>query len=151
MLFLGLIARIFLSTKQKYLKKANHVNKLLIILSLTLSSTQAMSEWTMVQTNDAGYMYIDFDTVQKSGNLTTVSTLNDYFESKNKKEKSSVWSEQHDCKNKKFKALSINYFAENMGQGKVLETYTLDPEKTAWTDVVQYSVGDLKANIICSR
>lgn len=151
MLFLGLIARIFLSTIQNILKKANHVNKLLIILSLALSSTQAMADWTMVQTNDEGYMYIDFDTVQKSGNLTTVSTLNDYFESKSKKEMSSVWSEQHDCKNKKFKAISINYFAENMGQGKVLETYTLKPTETAWTDVVQYSVGDLKANIICSR
>ena len=127
------------------------MNKLLIILSLAFGSTQAMAEWTMVQTNDEGNMYIDFDTVKKSGHLTTVSTLNDYYGTKDRNEMSSVWSEQHDCKNKKFKALSINYFSENMGHGKVLENYTLDPAKTAWTDVVQYSVGDLKANIICSR
>ena len=131
--------------------KANRVNKFLILLSLAFSSTQAFAEWTMVQTNDEGYMYIDFDTLQKSGDLTTVSTLNDYFEAKNKKELSSIWSEQHDCKNKKFKALSIQYFSQNMGQGNLLETYQLDPAKTAWADVVQYSVGDLKANIICSR
>ena len=125
--------------------------KLIIILSLAFSSTQALAEWTMIQTNDEGNLYIDFDTVQKSGHLTTVSTLNDYYGTRNKNEMSSVWSERHDCKNKKFKPLSIQYFSQNMGQGKVLETYELNPAETAWTDVVQYSVGELKTNIICSR
>ena len=127
------------------------MNKLIIILSLMFSTTQALAEWTMVQTNDEGNMYIDFDSLQKSGNLTTVSTLNDYYGAQNKRELSSVWREQHDCKNKKFKALSINYYSKNMGQGDVLESYQLNPTETAWADVVQYSIGDLKANIICSR
>ena len=127
------------------------MNKLLIILSLALSSTQALAEWTMIQTNDEGNMYIDFDTVQKSGDLTTVSTLNDYYGTQQKKEMSSQWSELHDCKNKKFKALSIHYYSENMGKGNLIESYKLNAAETAWSDVVQYSVGELKANIICSR
>lgn len=127
------------------------MNKFLVTLILVLTSTHAAAEWTMIQTNDHGNMYIDFDTVQKSGSLVTVSTLNDYYAKQQKGELSSQWSEQHDCKQKKFKALAIDYFSDNMAKGNVIETYRLNPTETAWADVVQYSVGDLKANIICSR
>ncbi|MES2012970.1 MAG: surface-adhesin E family protein [Pseudomonadota bacterium] len=125
--------------------------KFLMILVLATLSTEAAAEWTMIQTNDNGNMYIDFDSVQKSGDLITVSTLNDYYSPQQKRELSSQWSELHDCKNKKFKALAINYYAENMGQGALVEAFKLNAAETAWSDVVQYSVGELKANVICSR
>lgn len=105
----------------------------------------------MIQTSDNGNMYIDFDSIQKSGDLITVSTLSDYYSPRQKRELSSQWSELHDCKNKKFKALAINYYAENMGQGALIEAFKLNAAETAWSDVVQYSVGELKANVICSR
>jgi hypothetical protein len=120
-------------------------------LSLALISTQALAEWTMIQTNDNGNMYIDFDTIQKSGELVTVSTLNDYYVTQQKRELSSQWRELHDCKNKKFKALSITYYSENMGKGDIIETSNLIESKTTWSNIVVYSVGELKANIICSR
>lgn len=127
------------------------MTKLLITLILTFTSSHATAEWTMIQTNDYGNMYIDFDSIQKSGDLTTVSTLNDYYAVQQKRELSSQWQELHDCKNKKFKALTINYHSENMAKGNIIETINLQESATAWSDIVSYSIGELKANVICSR
>ncbi|MDP3745053.1 MAG: hypothetical protein Q8Q76_12055 [Methylotenera sp.] len=127
------------------------MKKLLTILILALTSSRALAEWTMIQTNDNGNMYIDFDTLQKSGDLVRISTLNDYYSSQQKGELSSQWKELHDCKHKKFKALAIDDYSENMGNGKLTLTTLFNESETAWSDVVLYSVGELKANIICSR
>lgn len=127
------------------------MKKLLTILILALTSTHALAEWTMIQTNDNGNMYIDFETLQKSGDLVSISTLNDYYVLQQKGELSSQWKELHDCKHKKFKALTINDYSGNMGNGKVVQTANFNEVETAWSDLVLYSVGDLKANIICSR
>ena len=127
------------------------MSKLLTILLLVSISTTAMAEWTMVQTGDAGNMYIDFDTLQRSGDLVTVLTLNDYSEPQQKEELSAQFKELHDCRNKKFKALSINYYSSPLAQGNTIATVSLNEQETPWSDVVQYSIGELKANIICSK
>jgi spermidine/putrescine-binding protein len=127
------------------------MNKLLTILILISISTTATAEWTLVQTGDNGSMYIDFDSLQKTGDLVTVLTLNDYYEPQQKDELSAQFKELHDCRNKKFKALSINYYSSPLAQGNMITTVTLNEPETPWSDVVQYSIGELKANIICSR
>lgn len=127
------------------------MNKFLIMLVLALISGKAFAEWTMIQTNENGNMLIDFETVQKAENLITVSTLNDYYVQQPKGEMSSEWLELHDCNNKQFKALSIKYYAENMAKGNLLASYRLSEAETAWSAVVPYSIGEVKANVICSR
>jgi hypothetical protein len=126
------------------------VRKFLIIV-LAVWSGKVLADWTMVQTNDNGNMYIDFDSIQKSAGLVMISTLNDYYVQQAKGELSSQWLELHDCKNKKFKALTIQYYADNMATGAVLTTYSLPEAETSWSDVVPYSIGEVKANVICSR
>ena len=127
------------------------MKRIFLVLILSVISTTASAEWTLIQTSDDGNLYVDFDTLQKTDNLVTISTLNDFYNRQDKNELSTKWREMHDCKNKRFKALNIEYYAEKMGQGKVIESATFDEAKTAWSDVVQYSVGELKTNIICSR
>lgn len=131
------------------LNKGKQVNKFLMFLILI--STPAVAEWTMIQTGDNENVYVDFDTLQKSGNLVTVSTLNDYSFAQQKKELSTQFTELHDCKHQKFKALSISYYSENMAKGDVIDATSFNAPETPWSDVVNYSVGELKANIICSR
>lgn len=125
------------------------MNKFLMVLILI--STPAAAEWTMIQTSDNENVYVDFDTLQKSGNLVTVSTLNDYNFGQQKKELSTQFTELHDCKRKKFKALSMSYYSENMARGNLIEASSFDEPEIAWSDVVNDSVGELKTNIICSR
>lgn len=127
------------------------VNKFFAILILVFTSTQAVAEWTMIQTNDQGNMYIDFDTIQKVGDLVTVTTMNDYYDRQEKSELSSQWNELHDCKNKKFLALAMRYYSKNMGQGVIIESVNLNKADVPWSDVVPYSIGELKTNIICSK
>jgi len=125
------------------------VNKILMVLILI--STPAAAEWTMIQTGDNENVYVDFDSLQKQGNLVTVSTLNDYNFKQQKNELSTQFTELHDCKLKKFKALSLSYYSENMAKGNVIGASSFNEPEIAWSDVVKYSVGELKANIICSR
>jgi hypothetical protein len=120
-------------------------------MALILVSTPAAAEWTMIQTGDNESVYVDFDTLQKNGDLVTVSTLNDYYFVQQKKELSTQFTELHDCKHKKFKALSISYYPENMAKGDVIEVFNFNAPEIAWSDVVNGSVGELKTNIICSR
>ncbi len=121
------------------------------LMALILVSTPAAAEWTMIQTGDNESVYVDFDTLQKNGDLVTVSTLNDYYFVQQKKELSTQFTELHDCKHKKFKALSISYYSENMAKGDVIEVFNFNAPEIAWSDVVNGSVGELKTNIICSR
>lgn len=125
------------------------MNKILMVLILI--STPAAAEWTMIQTGDNENVYVDFDSLQKQGNFVTVTTLNDYNFKQQKKELSTQFTELHDCKHKKFKALALSYYSENMAQGDVIDASSFNEHEIAWSDVVKYSVGELKANIICSR
>lgn len=138
-------------TQNQYYIKGLSVKKLSILLILACASSQALAEWTMIQTNDNGNMYIDFDTLQKTGDLVSISTLNDYYSLQQKGELSSQWTELHDCKHKKFKALTTNDYSGNMGNGNLIQTTHFNEAETAWSDAVLYSIGELKANIICSR
>lgn len=125
------------------------MNKILLVLILI--ATPAAAEWTMIQTGDNENVYVDFDSLQKQDNLVTVSTLNDYNFKQQRNELSTQFTELHDCKHKKFKALSLSYYSENMAKGNVIDASSFNEPEIAWSDVVKYSVGELKANIICSR
>ena len=127
------------------------MHRFLFVLILFCFSAEVAAEWTMIQTNDDSNLYIDFDSIKKSGDLIKVLSLNDYYLAQQKQGLSSQWEELVDCKNKKFKALSINYYAENMGKGEILNTTHFNESETNWSDIVQYSIGDLKINIICSK
>ena len=127
------------------------MKKFLMLFILSTISTTALAEWTLIQTNDESNLYVDFDTLKKAGDIVTISTLNDYFNKQAKSELSTKWLEMHDCKSKRFKPLSIDYYTENMGQGSVIESTAFDEAKTDWADLVRYSVGELKTNIICSK
>ncbi|MCX7189426.1 MAG: hypothetical protein NTU92_03520 [Methylotenera sp.] len=127
------------------------MHRLLLVLILFSISAEVAAEWTMIQTNDDGNMYIDFDSIKKSGDLISVLSLSDYYLAQQKQGLSSQWEELVDCKRKKFKALSINYYAENMGKGEILATTHFNESETGWSDVVKYSIGELKINIICSK
>jgi len=118
---------------------------------LMLVSTPVLAEWTMIQTSDNENVYVDFDTVQKHGDLTTVSTLNDYYTAQQKRELSTQFVELHDCRHKQFKVLSMKHYSENMAKGDAIEAFSFNEAEIAWSGVVNYSVGELKANIICSR
>ena len=127
------------------------MHRLLLVLILFSISAEVAAEWTMIQTNDDGNMYIDFDSIKKSGDLMSVLSLSDYYLAQQKQGLSSQWEELVDCKRKKFKALSINYYAENMSKGEILATTHFNESETGWSDVVKYSIGELKINIICSK
>lgn len=127
------------------------MKRIFIICILTIIPTAAFADWTLIQTSDDGNLYVDFDTLQKTGDTVTISTLNDFYNRQDKNELSTKWREMHDCKKKRFKALSVDYYTEKMGQGSIMDSATFDEAKTAWSDLVQYSVGELKTNIICSK
>ena len=59
------------------------MNKLLLTLTLALLSTNAMATWTRVGRSDelgggGVTVYVDYDTIQKSGNKVKMWTLKDY-------------------------------------------------------------------------
>lgn len=121
------------------------------LMLLLLISPPAAAEWTMIQSGDNENVYVDFDTLQKQGGMVTISTLNDFYFAQQKKELSTRLTELHDCQSKKFKVLSSTYYSGNMGQGDVIATSSFNALEAPWVEVVRYSVGELKANIICSR
>jgi len=129
--------------------KVKQVNKFLMVLMLI--STPASAEWTMIQTSDNENVYVDFETINKNGDLTAISTLNDYYTMQQKQALSTQFVELHDCRHQKFKVLSMNHYSENMAKGDVIEASSFNEADIAWSDIIHYSVGELKANIICSR
>jgi hypothetical protein len=98
------------------------MNKLLLLLSL-LISTVAHAEWTKVTYGDETTIYIDTQTIKRTGNLVQVTELMNMplgttTEDKKFTYKSSKTVEEFDCQKGLSKTISFEWFSDVMGKGK---------------------------------
>lgn len=100
---------------------------LLIALSATLlCSGNALAEWLEVGKTDLFTLYVDPATIQKQGDKSQVFSMLDFKKpGQNQKTKENANSiiglNEFDCSSVKYRPIEFKVFAENMGNGKVVE------------------------------
>ena len=122
--------------------------RLVLCLLLTLAAAPAWAEWVKVAETDVIITYIDPATIRKDGNLRKVWTIQDLKQRHKDGEMSRRALDQHDCKEGRYRTLSISEHSDPMGRGKMLSSYS-EPGK--WNDIPPETVAQEIMRIVCAK
>jgi len=97
------------------------MKKLIIVLSL-LVSVPSWAKWTYYSEHEDAKFYMDISTIRKELNIRKVWTISNYKE-KTKLGVLSVRARmEFDCKNERYKMLSVSTHSEPMASGETLQS-----------------------------
>ena len=114
------------------------MNKLLLILTLTIISSSALADWTLVQTGKESDEYVDSATIRISGNLAKMWSLTNISKNiKNIRPGEKAFAvktvREYDCKEHKSRALFVAWYNDYMGTGGI-ERSSESPD-SKWKEV----------------
>lgn len=114
------------------------MNKLLLILTLTIISSNVLADWTLVQTGKESDEYVDSATIRISGNLAKMWSLTNISKNiKNIRPGEKAFAvktvREYDCKEHKSRALFVAWYNDYMGTGGI-ERSSESPD-SKWKEV----------------
>lgn len=128
------------------------MKKLLLAILLTIISTSAMAEWTLIDISDIAVFYHDTKSVKKDGSKTTIWELFDY-KSPDKSQGFTSLSQKakyvYDCKNESKKILYSISYEGNMGEGKVVKTFNWSNGDSIDTAIAPDTIGETLMKAAC--
>jgi uncharacterized protein YfaQ (DUF2300 family) len=102
-----------------------YVLSLGILLTFLVSSGPASADWMSLGESDAGTtVYADSVTMRREGDLVKMSVLFDFKTIQSKADVSYLSAKaqmEYDCAEQRFEGLTVLYFSDNMGNGKLLD------------------------------
>jgi len=126
-----------------------------IVLALTLlqlwSATPLCAEWLLVDRNDKAKVYVDPETISRSGEVATVWVLDDLKTAQTRvfsTFRSTLAQEEHDCVNKRFRLVAIERFAGNMGTGQ--SVYKKSGE-SHWAPIPRETMAQSVWKFVCGK
>lgn len=124
---------------------------LLLVVSLTLSESFASAEWYLLDGNNHAKVYIDRETISRTGDVVRVWVLDD-LKTPHTRGLSSFSSvraqEEHDCSKERFRLLAIEQFAGNMGTGNSI--YKKSGE-SGWAPVPRGTMAQSVWKFVCGK
>lgn len=124
---------------------------LLLVVSLTLSESSASAEWYLLDGNNHAKVYIDRETISRTGDVVRVWVLDD-LKTPHTRGLSSFSSvraqEEHDCSKERFRLLAIEQFAGNMGIGDSI--YKKSGE-SGWAPVPRGTMAQSVWKFVCGK
>jgi hypothetical protein len=121
-------------------------------LLLLLLSTNALSEWNQIGTNDISSGYIDFESIKKNGDKVQIWTLIDNKESvdfKGVRYLTEVAHYEFDCKEDRQRGLDFSLYSGHMETGNAV--YSLTNIKIESEPVIPGTIGDEFFKIACGN
>jgi len=100
------------------------MNKLLLILILTVVSNNTWADWTLVQTGKESDEYVDSATIRVSGNLAKMWSLTNISKNiKNIRSGEKAFAvktvREYNCKEHKSRSLFVAWYNDYMGTGGI--------------------------------
>jgi hypothetical protein len=126
----------------------------LLFFILLISNTYAYAGWVLVQTSydDNVIFYVDPDTIQRKGNTLRVWEKLEYKKPENYLNftfQSARALVEYDCKEKKSRLLSQDYFSQPELKGK--SVYNLNTPNAEWTFIPPQTTGAYSMNSLCNK
>lgn len=125
--------------------------KRILLGVLLLTATSAWAEWVRVGGSADHYVYVDLDTIVRSGDKAKLVYLNEHLtvqvDARGRFLSSTVQSE-YDCSEKRRRLLFYTWHSGRMGSGDVIFT---DNDLGKWRPVVPDSVGEILWKIACGK
>ena len=132
------------------------MKKLTLLLLLLMISTNVMSEWTIVGSNDVGdgIYYIDYETIKKKGNKVKLWSLVDTTTVKHIPKGSDFLSStshfEYDCEEQTRRFLDVCFYSKNMQGGKIVFSAANIKTDTA-ESIIPNSMDDVVFKIACGK
>ena len=129
------------------------MKKLLLTLlaPLLLVTGSAWAEWVWVAESDNANLYIDPSTIRKDGNLVKVWKISDLKQRHKDGELSRRVRAEYDCKEERYRVLSLSEHSGPMASGTTLFTHDYLGEPDKWKQIPPESVGETVQKIVCSK
>lgn len=130
------------------------MKKLLFALFATFISTNATAEWTRVGGDDdkSSDIYVDVNTVRKTGGKAKIWSLGDYKTlqgNKNEKYSSAKMYWEFDCQEENLRILALSAYSKKMGSGGVV--FSENTPYDNWQPVAPESTGGVLLSIACKE
>ena len=124
---------------------------LLLVVSLTLSESSASAEWYLLDGNNHAKVYIDRETISRTGDVVRVWVLDD-LKTPHTRGLSTFLSvraqEEHDCSKERFRLVALEQFAGNMGIGDSI--YKKSGE-SGWAPIPRGTMAHAVWKFVCEK
>ncbi|BFU89647.1 MAG: hypothetical protein NTAFB01_08340 [Nitrospira sp.] len=113
------------------------------------SATPVFAEWLLVGDNERARVYLDTETINRSGEWVRVWVVDDLKIAETRglrKYLSTRAHEEHDCIKERFRLLALEYFSGNMGSGEAL--YKTSGESD-WTPIPRGTLAQSVWRFVC--
>ncbi|MBS0184261.1 MAG: hypothetical protein JSS39_17880 [Nitrospira sp.] len=124
-----------------------------ILLALVLlqcwGAVPVFAEWLLVDGNERARVYLDTETINRSGEWVRVWVVDDLKIAETRgfrKYLSTRAHEEHDCAKERFRLLALEYFSGNMGSGEAL--YKTSGESD-WTPIPRGTLAQSVWKFVC--
>ena len=116
-----------------------------------LATTPAWAEWEMLGETDTAVHYLDLATIGTDGSLRRVWELQDLKLRLPNGERSRRTLFEYDCKEKRFRTISMSAFPGQMANGEILLIGS-DPRSSGdWQIVPPGTVAQVALRLLCAR
>ena len=112
------------------------------------TSSSSLAQWEKYGVTQEAFLYIDFSTVRKDGNLRKVWELQDLKQRHKDGELSIRIRVEYDCKEERYRFLSATSHSSQMAQGNLVQSQT---GPSSWTDVAPRTVTEDLLKKVCSK
>ena len=123
----------------------------LLVATHTLSEVPASAEWQLLDGNSNAKVYIDPETISRTGDVVEVWVLDD-LKTPHTRGLSSFSSvrahEEHDCSKERFRLVALEQFAGNMGAGDSI--YKKSGE-SAWAPIPRGTMAQSVWKFVCGK
>ena len=122
--------------------------KKLFLVCLMMLASSAWAEWVMYEESDSATHYFDPATIRKEGNMRRVWVLQDLRKRGQYSEMSRRYRSEYDCKNERWRILTISEHSEPMAGGSAMRSQS---DEDSWTDIAPGTVTDTMLKIVCAK
>lgn len=124
--------------------------RLLSTTVLLLVSFSAFAGWTELAADDVATEYVNFDTIQRDGNVVTMWNMSDFKEQQEvgngRLYQSSKAQQEYDCFANTKRLLTLIHYGNPMGKGNVA---FLDNTSGEWRKIRAGSLGEVHLKAAC--
>jgi hypothetical protein len=124
------------------------MKKAILTLLLAAMSTGALAEWVKVAETKIDFLYFDPTTIRNNGNMRRVWELQDLKQGTQTGIMSVRALSEYDCKEERFRTLSVTTHSEPMAVGRALDSGDLSGK---WHDVPPSSIVSVVFKAVCAK
>ncbi len=121
--------------------------KKIILILLLLITNSAYAEWRLLIHHENFDSYIETNSLKSKGKIVSYWMLEDHT-TMQEDWFSMKFKSENNCETEEFRHISLNYYSEKMGHGKVVAKINDIPK---WEHVIPDTVGETIHKFVCKK